>query len=507
MPKLSPQQVDMELQAAIRAHRNGQWDEAERMYRMILTDMPGHAECWHLLGLVALQTDRAGHAIDLIGTALRLAPENPTYLSNRGEAYRRLGQLNLAKADLQMALQIAPNSAAALNNLGLTLNGLGDKAGARKCFAQAVRLKPGYVEAINNLGLVLRDLGETLEAIQRFRDALIYNPDYAPARTNLGAALEAAGRHGEAEAQYRKNWRESALDREAGMALGNLLAGSGRTEEALEVYVRLSDSWPNDADVVHNLASAKSRLGSYAEARALYRRSIELRPEFAEAHRNFGHLLLQLGEYADGWRHYAWRWKCKEFAHRQRPFEWPTWDGSALRDGTLLIWSEQGLGDEILFLGMATDLMSRGLRLAWEIDARLIPLLARSFPTIRFVPRSTPAAPVLDELEIAAQIPSGQLGTFLRTAPLDFPHRAAGYLSADPEKRAALRARLLAGGPRDRLIVGISWSSKNAPNSRHKSTSLADWRPILSAPGVVFVDLQYGDTLAERAAAGAELVH
>ncbi|MDX2225456.1 MAG: hypothetical protein SFV21_22070, partial [Rhodospirillaceae bacterium] len=47
----------------------------------------------------------------------------------------------------------------------------------------------------------------------------------------------------------------------------------------------------------------------------------------------------------------------------------------------------------------------------------------------------------------------------------------------------------------------------NAPNSRHKSTSLADWRPILSAPGVVFVDLQYGDTLAERAAAGAELVH
>jgi ADP-heptose:LPS heptosyltransferase len=62
----------------------------------------------------------------------------------------------------------------------------------------------------------------------------------------------------------------------------------------------------------------------------------------------------------------------------------------------------------------------------------------------------------------------------------------------------SLRERFTADG---RCIVGLSWASKAPYYSEQKSAHLRDFEPILKLPGIRFVDLQYGDTLAERTAA------
>jgi hypothetical protein len=77
-------------------------------------------------------------------------------------------------------------------------------------------------------------------------------------------------------------------------------------------------------------------------------------------------------------------------------------------------------------------------------------------------------------------------------------HGHSSYLRPDPRRVAAFRAQYRALGAH--RIVGLSWRTKDMRNGKSRTTQLADWLPILRLPGLTFVDLQYGDTTAEREA-------
>ncbi len=68
----------------------------------------------------------------------------------------------------------------------------------------------------------------------------------------------------------------------------------------------------------------------------------------------------------------------------------------------------------------------------------------------------------------------------------------------DGERRRGLREKYLEGS--DDLLIGVAWFSKNPEIGIDKSMALSDWRPLADIPGVRFIDLQYGDTAAERQA-------
>lgn len=91
----------------------------------------------------------------------------------------------------------------------------------------------------------------------------------------------------------------------------------------------------------------------------------------------------------------------------------------------------------------------------------------------------------------------GSIGQYLRRRWEDFPARESGYLIADAARAKNLRERLTADG---RVVVGLSWVSKAPRCGEQKSARLSDLEPILRLPGIRLVDLQYGDTLAEREA-------
>jgi len=97
----------------------------------------------------------------------------------------------------------------------------------------------------------------------------------------------------------------------------------------------------------------------------------------------------------------------------------------------------------------------------------------------------------------------GSLPRRLRPTFDSFPRRDCGFLVADPRRAGELRARLTEGD--GRLVVGLSWSSANTKVGRFKSAQLRDFEPLLRLPGCRFVDLQYGDTQAERETVAREL--
>jgi hypothetical protein len=173
-----------------------------------------------------------------------------------------------------------------------------------------------------------------------------------------------------------------------------------------------------------------------------------------------------------------------------RPFPQPVWNGEYV-NGTLLVWAEQGLGDEILYGGMLPDLIKRANSVVVEVEPRLVKLFARSFAAVRVIGRGEKAP---DE-NVKAQIAMASLGQYLRPDLQNFVRPPPTYLAADRELTKRLRRRL---SPAGELVIGLSWISKNPSVGKLKTALLSDFEPLLRESGCRFVDLQYGDTRADR---------
>lgn len=396
------------------------------------------------------------------------------------------GDANLAPAPPEGAAHARAALAQALK-----WHGAGELERATNAYATAICLDPTLLDAHINLAVCLAASGDLAAAIARYEIALMVDPNSVRAHSNLGASLSACGRHADAGAHYE---RALELDPDDVAALSNYadwLNIAGRHEEALLKCRGALFLQPTHPQASCNLGTALAALGRLDEAVTAFRTALLFEPQFWKARKNLGMALLQRGDYAEGWTEYDWRFIADGI--RLRPLTTPVWDGEALA-GPLLICAEQGVGDEILHASLLGDLVGRGLDVVWEADPRLIDLLRRAYPTVRYLPRAMPPAPPTDAGPgLAAQYPAGSLARLLRPDAAAFPDRR-GFLKPDPARRAQIAAQLGLNGEK---LIGISWRSSALEIAAAKSTDFADWAPLLSAPSksqerVRFVSLQYG---------------
>ena len=205
---------------ALGHHQAGRLAEAEQLYTRILAAAPGHADCRHFLGVLALQTGRTELAVRLIGDALAADGRDPARHNTLGNALHGLGRLDEAAASYRLALALKPDYAGARYNLANVLQARGRPEEALEHFEQALALEPGRAELHNNLGVALLELGRFTEAVARFERALALAPDHAEACNNLGKGCQELGRMAEAVAHYR---RALALRPDYAEAHSNLL--------------------------------------------------------------------------------------------------------------------------------------------------------------------------------------------------------------------------------------------------------------------------------------------
>jgi hypothetical protein len=199
---------------------------------------------------------------------------------------------------------------------------------------------------------------------------------------------------------------------------------------------------------------------------------------------------LLRGEFEKGWKLYDWRLKKNNFKYKEYKLSKNLWYGQRL-DGRLLVLPEQGIGDQIFYLGMLHQLEVFVDSVCVAIDKRLISIFQRSFKNIHFVPEE-----IIDNNTIHdAYIFMGSLAKYFRSDAEELNNVRRGYLKACDQKTLNLRKNITDG---KKLICGISWKSVNEDIGHFKSASLFDFLPILKLPSINFVDLQYGDSLIER---------
>ncbi|MBF0127215.1 MAG: tetratricopeptide repeat protein [Magnetococcales bacterium] len=375
----------------------------------------------------------------------------------------------------------------------------GAHAQAEQRLGQLLKLNPDDAIALVTLGNLCQARAAFDQAEAHYRRAAQLRPDLANIHNNLGILLKKQKRLAEAEAAFRQALQADPDCVESLLGLGNLLVEAQRHAEAEPLLRQVLTLQPDEIRALNNLANLLADRKQYQEAEIRFRQVLALRPEQADARCNLGQLLLAQGRFAEGWRWYETRYhpeRLEPVVIDSAP-GLPWWQGGDPAGKTLLILPEQGVGDAILHASMLPDLLARGARVILECDERLVPLFARSFPGCRCIGTGREKERRAAEAECDFVTPLGSLGQWLRSDGAAFPQRNA-FLAADRERSALLRQRYLPEGRG--LLTGIAWHSANPTLGKKKSMALAELHPLLSLPGITFVDLQYGDTGAERAA-------
>jgi tetratricopeptide (TPR) repeat protein len=504
-PEQQPMTIQQALDLAVQHHNEGRLPEAEKLYNQILQADPKQPIALHLLGVIAYQVGKNDVAVDLISKALDVMPDYVEAYNNLGNAFNGMGKLEEAVASYRKALAIKPDYAEAHNNLGSTLDDLGKPDEAISHYRNAISIKPDYAEAHHNVALALEGLRRWDDAATSYQRALAIKPDYAEAHFNLGNVLKEQDRLDEAIASYRKALAIKADYVEAHNNLGVIFQGVNELKEAVACYNRALAIQPDYAEAHNNYGNTLKELGRLDEAVTRYRQALAIKPDHAEAHVNLSYALQLQGNLKEGWEEYEWRSKTKTIGTRLLPIE--MWSGSPLQGKSILVYAEQGVGDEITFASCIPDLVEQSpTNLYLECSPRLEALFARSFPGVHVsgTKKDTELSWMGEIGQPNYALPIGSLPKFFRNSVAEFPERQA-YLTANPDLVEKWTKRLagLNEGPR----IGISWKGGSNPSiARKASIHLPEWLPLFSS-NASFINLQYGDVSEEIAALGDVLIH
>jgi tetratricopeptide (TPR) repeat protein len=463
------------LQKAHQLQREGDVAGARELCEGILSRDPRHAEAHCLLGTVYGQCAEFDLAIPHLRQAIKLAPGLTSAHIGLGNIHKLRGDGPAAETCYRKALALQPDSPAAHYNIALVLRHYGQHDAALQHLDCACNVAPAFDDAIKERTLCLIQLKRYDDAISFLRGLAAQRPPSAVLQVCLGSAWQAMHRPMEALACYEQAQHLGYAGVELFRNLGVVLQQLGRIEKAVGAYDRANVLEPDNP-----------------------------LPRF---HRALARLLI--GEYAAGWPDYELRLMSEDRPARSSQFQ--RWDGSALEGRTILVYGEQGLGDEIMFASCLTEIIGQAGHCVIECHRKLEKLFARSFPasSVYAAPSAGVYAAATLQERIDFEIPSGSLPYFLRGTAGAFPLHQ-GYLRADPARIAYWRQRLAELGPG--VKIGISWrGGTHQTRSPLRSIPLEEWQPILRTPGVRWVNLQYneaGAALSElKLQHGIEVTH
>jgi len=366
-------------------------------------------------------------------------------------------------------------------HLALQYHQGGNLAKAEPLYREVLRVDPHNFNALHMLGLLGHQMGRNDEAIALLRQALTLQTDFPAAHNNLGNALQAVGKIEEAIAGFREAIRLKPTYAKAHNNLGTALTELCLIDEGVASCQEAVRLQPDYAEAHYNLGNAVLEQGHLQEALTCYQRTLQILPDCAEAHLNIGIAKLLLGEWDNGWIEYEWRWKVKTAT--QPVFAQPSWKGEPYQDRTILLHTEQGLGDTLQFIRYAPMVKQRMGQVFVVAPTTLLPVLAACPGIDRLLPKGS----TLPEFDVQASLMSlpGIFGTSVNSIPADIP-----YLVADAKSKNHWEQILFSYSGRK---VGIAWQGSPAyQKDRKRSIPLQHFQPLAQVPNVHLFSLQVG---------------
>jgi len=288
MSKPAPDTLAAKLQAqfeeAIALHQQGQLARAQAIYKNVLKARPRHFDALHLLGVIATQTNQHRLAVDLIGQAIAINPNDAVFYSNRSFALQQLKQLEAAVASCDQAIAIKPDYAEAHYNRGNMLQDLKRLDAAVASYNKAIAIKPNYAEAHSNRGNALLDLKQLDAAVASYDKAIAVKPDYAEAYYNRGNERFKKGDMDGAIVDY-----DAALISYPRWASAYIMRGSARYHKgdldgSILDFTKAIEINPHMDQAYYNRGKARTDKGDLDGSINDYSKAIEINPKAPEAY-------------------------------------------------------------------------------------------------------------------------------------------------------------------------------------------------------------------------------
>jgi len=277
-----------------------------------------------------------------------------------------------------------------------------------------------------------------------------------------------------------------------------LLIARDANEEAERLARDVVAHVPDHSDTLHNLGLILLRTGRWAEAESIARQVIGKKPDHLMSHFSLSHALLGQGKLAEGFKEMESR-TAPVNAGRSilpPPLSSQHWRGEPLVEKSILIWMEQGLGDEIMMARYAKQLKARG---AADVSMVCKPLLAPLFKQLADVDTLMP-------IEAAFFVPRHDYWTYPMSLPLYCGTKTLAEIPSPPylapSTAAQGLARDLRGPESAQLWVGLVWKGGVALNNdRNRSIpNLETLAPLWEVSGAGFFSLQKGQGEDQAAA-------
>ena len=457
----------MLVQQGLNLHQRGNLNDAQNIYEQILSIQENNFDALQLLGALFAQVKKYPQAIKFLSKAIIVDPNHAGCFSNLGISFQKLRRLEEALSSYDKAISLQADYAEAYSNRGAVLQELKRFDEALSSYDKAISIKGDYAEAFNSRGTVLEELKRLEEALSSYHKAISINKDYTEAYYNRGNVLHKLKRLEEALSSYDKAISLHEDYAEAYSNRGLVLQDLKRLEEALSSYDKAISLHEDYAEAYSNRGTVLEELKRLDEALSSYEKAISINKDYAEAYWNSSICYLLAGNFNEGWARYEWRWQSKSISKTAgiRKFSQPLWLGTeVLKDQTIFLYAEQGLGDTIQFSRYVSLVAGLGAKVVLEVQPSLVKLLSYLEGISQIISKG-------DKLpNFDYQCPLMSLPLAFKTELKTIPS-VSKNISTDEKKVEKWQAIL---GEKTKPRVGIVWSGAvNHKNDLQRSLKLS----------------------------------
>ena len=434
--------INQLLQKGFLYHQDGQFNKAQKIYNKVLHENSKNFNALQLNATLLFQNKKYKEALSIYELALDVNPNFAPLYKNYAAVLKELKLYDQAIKSYNKAIELKPDYTEVYVNRGNLFKELNFFYQALNSYDKAIKLEPSVAMLYNNRGIVLKKLNLFIDSLTSYDKAIELKPDYAMAYKNRGIVLH----------ELR------------------------RFDDALKSYNQAIQLKPDYASAYNFRGVTLLYLKRFKEALRSYDKAIHLKPNYADVILHKAFLKLLLGEYSEGWKLYEFRKKKETLKNNyfldSKVLKYGT---SSIKGKSILIYSEQGLGDSLQFCRYLSLLKKlKPKKIILYLDKPLIPLFSEFYNEIKILEKGKKIPKNIDYYCSLLSLPL-LFKTTLNSIPKKIP-----YLSYNHDKFLNWKYQL---GKKNATRIGLVWSGSNAhKDDRNRSLLLNKFSSILQLP-------------------------
>jgi len=463
---------------AFENHEAGNLDEAEKYYAALQKKNPDDPEILYWLAVLKNSQNKKIEAEKLLSL---LIDKNSSFSE---ESYIHLCSIFIGRKDEKIAekyflkgINTFPGSYRLLNDYGVFLSGTEKSDEAARYFEQAIKINPLFTDAIFNAAAEAERKTDYSKAEKYYLKVLEIIPNDFNAYINLANMKLKTKKFSEAEEYYKKAL-SIKNDFDANNNLGFALQRQNKLEEA-ELYFLIALEINPGYGVYYNLGNNFYLKAKFKEAQNYYQKSLEINPYYREAKIALSFIQLSMKNFKEGWKNFTYSLFPNPLTEKAGIKKW---GGEDLNGKTLLVYSEQGLGDNIHFARYIHHIKKMGAKVKFLCDKNLADIIS-NLEYAEFIHEIENP----DEIDFCCSLL--ELPSLLFDLGVD-DHSLVKYIKTDSNKSEDNIINL----PDDKIKIGFVW--KGNPNHQYdtfRSAELKNFFTLFEIKNACFYSLQITD--------------